>query len=132
MARLVEAVVVKMYLYNLSHRYDLPSMLDYVLSTTGRNKLYYVGHSMGTTTFMAMDSLNPVWADKVEVAIMLAPVAYVDHMASPIKLLTPALPFVSVSFYEIVKNDSKIDFFSIQVHGRFYWKRGISTKLLVN
>jgi len=76
-------------------RYDLPSMLDYVLSTTGRNKLYYVGHSMGTTTFMAMDSLDPVWADKVEVAIMLAPVAYVDHMASPIKLLTPALPFVS-------------------------------------
>ena len=75
-------------------------MLDYVLATTGRSKLYYVGHSMGTTTFMTMDSLYPGWEDKVEVAVMLAPVAYVDHMASPIKLLTPALPFISVSFFQ--------------------------------
>ena len=78
-------------------------MLDYVLATTGREKLYYVGHSMGTTTFMTMDSLSPGWSDKVELAVMLAPVAYVDHMSSPIRLITPALPFISVSLSQMTK-----------------------------
>ena len=28
-------------------------------------QIYYVGHSMGTTTYMAMNSMDPTWADKV-------------------------------------------------------------------
>ena len=46
--------------------------------------MYFVGHSMGTTTYMVMNSLDPTWSDRVELAVMLAPVAYVDHMTSPI------------------------------------------------
>ena len=46
-------------------KYDLPSMLNYVLKTTNVQSLYYVGHSMGTTTFMAMDTMDPSWANKV-------------------------------------------------------------------
>ena len=84
-------------------------------------QIYYVGHSMGTTTYMAMNSMDPTWADKVshsemlailvslyfwlhherrilvklaklsqipkvELAVLLAPVAFVDHMNSPIKV----------------------------------------------
>ena len=37
---------------------------------------------MGTTTYMAMNSMDQSWADKVELAIFLAPVAYVAHMRS--------------------------------------------------
>jgi len=70
-------------------KYDLPTELNYVLEQTGVSKLYYVGHSMGTTTYMAMNSVDPSWADRVELAVFLAPVAYVDHMKSPIKLLAP-------------------------------------------
>ena len=29
------------------------------------SQIYYVGHSMGTTTYMAMNSMDPTWADKV-------------------------------------------------------------------
>ena len=44
---------------------------------------------MGTTTYMAMNSMDQSWADKVELAIFLAPVAYVAHMRSPVKVELP-------------------------------------------
>ena len=80
-------------------KYDLPSQLNYVLQSTKKEKvfgqmdgyvfdhlvqIFYVGHSMGTTTYMAMNSMDQSWSDKVELAIFLAPVAYVGHMRSPV------------------------------------------------
>merc|ERR1719209_2901889 len=56
-------------------KYDLPTELNFVMNHTSSQKIYYVGHSMGTTTYMAMNSLDPTWADKVELAVLLAPVA---------------------------------------------------------
>merc|ERR1712037_1031153 len=32
---------------------------------------------------------GPTWGDKVELAVLLAPIAFVDHMQSPIKLIAP-------------------------------------------
>merc|ERR1712013_545191 len=70
-------------------KYDLPSQLNYVLQITNKKKIFYMGHSMGTTTYMAMNSMDPTWADKVELAVFLAPVAFVAHMRSPVRLLAP-------------------------------------------
>ena len=42
---------------------------------------------MGTTTFMVMAQERPEYLDKVIMANFLAPVAYVEHMVSPIKYL---------------------------------------------
>jgi len=70
-------------------KYDLPTQLNYVMEKTGKEKIYYIGHSMGTTTFLTMNSLDQSWAEKVELAVLLAPVAYVDHMESPIKWIAP-------------------------------------------
>ena len=78
-------------------KYDLPAMLDYVIEQTGKEKIHYVGHSMGTTTFMAMNAMDRSWEHKVELAVLLAPVAYVEHMASPIKYLVPFLGVIDVS-----------------------------------
>jgi len=75
-------------------KYDLPTMMNYVLEETGVEKLYYMGHSMGTTTFMVMNSLDASWADKVELAVLLAPIGYVEHIGSPIKYLVPFLGFI--------------------------------------
>ena len=77
-------------------KYDLPTELNYVLEKTGKEKIYYIGHSMGTTTYMVMNSMDQSWADKVEVAVLLAPIAYVEHMASPLKYLTPFLGMIDV------------------------------------
>ena len=70
-------------------KYDLPAMLNYTLEYTGKEKIHYVGHSMGTTTYMAMNSVDQSWADRVELAVLLAPVAYMDNMESPLRYLTP-------------------------------------------
>jgi len=75
-------------------KYDLPAELNYVIEKTGKEKIYYIGHSMGTTTYMAMNSVDQTWADKVEVAVLMAPIAYVEHMASPIRYLTPFLGMI--------------------------------------
>ncbi|KAL3137660.1 hypothetical protein ABBQ38_004935 [Trebouxia sp. C0009 RCD-2024] len=62
--------------------YDLPASIDYILQTTGQSSLGYVGHSQGTTMGFAALSSQPQLAQKVNVAIMLAPVAFLGHITS--------------------------------------------------
>ncbi|KAK4298232.1 hypothetical protein Pmani_029415 [Petrolisthes manimaculis] len=64
--------------------YDLPAVIDYVLTTTEHSKLAYVGHSMGTTMFFAFLSSRPEYANKIRVMFGLAPVARVDHTKSTV------------------------------------------------
>ena len=45
-------------------KYDLPTMLEFVLQATGQEEMFYVGHSMGTTTFMAMPKYRPDLLEK--------------------------------------------------------------------
>jgi lysosomal acid lipase/cholesteryl ester hydrolase len=65
-------------------KYDIPAQITYVLATTGQPDLQYIGHSMGTTAFMAMHHYRLDIAAKVRLAHFLAPVATVGHMESPI------------------------------------------------
>jgi len=69
--------------------YDIPAMIDQIISVTEQEKIFYIGHSMGTTGFMVMANDKPAYQDKIHLASFLAPVAYVDHMQSPIKYLAP-------------------------------------------
>jgi lysosomal acid lipase/cholesteryl ester hydrolase len=65
-------------------KYDIPAMIDEILTTTGQDKIFYIGHSMGTTGFMVMANEKPEYQDHVAMATFLSPVAYMDHMKSPI------------------------------------------------
>ncbi|XP_050664565.1 lipase 3-like [Leptidea sinapis] len=58
---------------------DLPSMIDYTLENTGKNRLHYIGFSQGTTSFFVMGSLRPEYNDKIISMHALAPVAYMAH-----------------------------------------------------
>ena len=64
-------------------------MIDKVIETTGQEKIFYIGHSMGTTSLMVMANDRPEYQEKIHLAHMLAPIAYVDHMTSPLKYLAP-------------------------------------------
>jgi lysosomal acid lipase/cholesteryl ester hydrolase len=70
-------------------KFDIPAMIDEILTTTGQDKIFYIGHSMGTTGFMVMANEKPEYQDHIILASLLAPIAYVDHMKSPIKYLAP-------------------------------------------
>ena len=67
----------------------MPAMIDTIIEKTGQEKVFYIGHSMGTTSLMVMANDRPEYLEKIYLAHMLAPIAYVDHMTSPIKYLAP-------------------------------------------
>ncbi|KAK3875749.1 hypothetical protein Pcinc_019388 [Petrolisthes cinctipes] len=69
--------------------YDIPAMIDYMLSVTGATGVYYTGWSMGTTGFFATMSERPEYNAKIKAMAALAPVAYVDHAKGPLKELAP-------------------------------------------
>ncbi|GIY64421.1 gastric triacylglycerol lipase [Caerostris extrusa] len=66
--------------------YDLPAMIDFILTATGQNQLSYIGHSQGTTSMFALLSENSEYNEKLNLFIALAPVAAVGHIKSAIKL----------------------------------------------
>lgn len=90
--------------------YDLPTMIDYVLEKTQEKKVFYVGHSQGTTGFFVMCSEKPEYNDKIYAQFSLAPIAYMNHMTSPlmkiIALADGGLAVINKYTYklQIVKN----------------------------
>ncbi|XP_055716027.1 lipase 3-like [Phlebotomus papatasi] len=84
-------------------KYDIPAAIDYVLEVKNtENRKYsndtnlkihkdvlYVGHSMGTTMAFAMLSMRPEYNSKVKAIFALAPVAFMAHVKSPLRLIAP-------------------------------------------
>ena len=71
-------------------KYDLPSMVNYVVNNTGQPKLYYVGHSQGTLIAFAGLSQNKDLASKIKMFFALGPVISITHMISPLKFFFSA------------------------------------------
>jgi len=79
---------------------DLPTLIDFVLETTGQDTISYVGHSEGTTQMFLGASLDPdYFTQRINLFIALAPVAstanisekYIVAAAGKIKLIELAL-----------------------------------------
>lgn len=64
--------------------YDAPATIDYILAATGEEKLFYIGHSQGTTTFFVMASERPEYNEKIRLMVALAPVAYMTNFPNPL------------------------------------------------
>ncbi|CAL8134276.1 unnamed protein product [Orchesella dallaii] len=79
--------------------YDVPAVTDKILLETKTKKIFYVGHSMGTTQYFIGLSELPEMNDKIEAGFMLAPTAYIGHMSSVIRLI--ALLLAPYAQYEI-------------------------------
>lgn len=71
--------------------YDLPATIDYILEKTGHSKLYYVGHSQGSTVFYVMGSERPEYNSKIKGMISLAPAVFLGNQRSPIFKLTTSI-----------------------------------------
>lgn len=77
-------------------KYDIPAVINYVLSVTGRSTLSYVGHSMGCAMFFIAMTYHPELNDKINVMIALAPATNLSHMRSPVRFLTPFVTPIEV------------------------------------
>lgn len=85
-------------------KYDVPAMINFILQTTGRSKLIYVGHSMGCAIFFVAMTTYPELNSKVELMIALGPATSLAHMTSPIRYAAPFVTPIQVMH----KNDETI------------------------
>uniref|UniRef100_A0A182NS05 Partial AB-hydrolase lipase domain-containing protein n=1 Tax=Anopheles dirus TaxID=7168 RepID=A0A182NS05_9DIPT len=75
--------------------YDIPAEIDYLYNIRAQERndttrnLLYVGHSMGTTMIFALLASRPEYNERLEAVFALAPVAFMGHVKSPIRLLAP-------------------------------------------
>ncbi|EZA61581.1 Lipase [Ooceraea biroi] len=69
--------------------HDIPAMIEYIVNKTSQPLHTYIGHSMGTTAFYVMASEKPTFTRMVRTMVGLAPVAFLEHIQSPIRYLAP-------------------------------------------
>ncbi|XP_059518730.1 lipase member K isoform X2 [Myotis daubentonii] len=69
-------------------KYDLPATIDFIVEKTGQERLFYVGHSQGTTIAFIAFSTNPELAKRIKIFFALAPVITVKYTHSPLRKLT--------------------------------------------
>nr|XP_001082335.2 lipase member K [Macaca mulatta]XP_015312402.1 lipase member K [Macaca fascicularis] len=69
-------------------KYDLPATISFIIEKTGQKRLYYVGHSQGTTIAFIAFSTNPELAKRIKIFFALAPVVTLKYTRSPMKKLT--------------------------------------------
>lgn len=78
-------------------KYDIPAVLNFILAKTGREKLIYIGHSMGCSMFFVAMATHPELKTKIEMMIGLAPAVSLAHMISPaIRMIAPYVKHVEV------------------------------------
>ena len=114
-------------------KYDIPAMIDKVRQVSGQEKIYYIGHSMGTTGLMVMANDRPEYLEHIHMASLLAPVAWVDHMKSPIRYLAPFSTSVGVSYARLPITiflflRKRFSFIFYLVDRKFPWGRRIFTQ----
>ncbi|KAM5237300.1 lipase member N [Ctenodactylus gundi] len=63
-------------------KYDIPRIIDFIVDKTGQEKLYFVGHSLGTTIGFVAFSTMPELAQRIKMNFALAPTIYFTHATS--------------------------------------------------
>ncbi|XP_025261729.1 lipase 3-like [Camponotus floridanus] len=88
---------------------DLPATIDYVLNYTKSETLYYIGHSMGTTSFFVLLSTKPEYNAKIKLGTCLAPVAFWKETSPVFKFFFNLTPQIK----EFLDNNNIYELFSL-------------------
>ncbi|KYN08589.1 PREDICTED: lipase 3-like [Cyphomyrmex costatus] len=98
--------------------YDLPAMILYITNITSQPLHTYIGHSMGTTASYVMAAERPEIAQMVRLIISLAPTAFLNHIKSPIRFLTPFAENIEGLLYFLGEDEFLPHSFIIQLMGK--------------
>ncbi|XP_030024010.2 lipase 1 [Manduca sexta] len=74
--------------------YDLPALIDFVLSWNAVDKLSAAGHSQGNTIYYVLGATRPEYNDKVNIMIALGPISYLNHYKPPIHTIIKLGPLI--------------------------------------
>lgn len=79
-------------------KFDLPSMVSYVLNKTAEKKLYYVGHSQGSMMIFAGLPGNQLLQSQIKTVFALAPVSRLKNIYAAIRHLAIVERFIGGIF----------------------------------
>lgn len=83
-------------------KYDLPAFLDYVTGLKRVDRLHYIGHSQGTTSFFVMASERPEYNRKILLMSALAPPVYMSHVSNKVlRLAVKYLKLLQVRLFSL-------------------------------
>ena len=82
--------------------YDLPATVDKILSVTGAQQVFYVGHSQGCEIAIAELSRDPDFASKIKLFVGLAPATYLGDVKSPLIKLLPYAKDLEVKIVNVL------------------------------
>ncbi|KAK9878702.1 hypothetical protein WA026_023401 [Henosepilachna vigintioctopunctata] len=69
--------------------YDTPAFIDHILQVTGFEKLHFVGHSQGATTFAVFLSERPQYNDKIALSCLLgAPIIFQNNTSHRVTIIS--------------------------------------------
>lgn len=88
--------------------YDIPALVGFVSDAT-KQKIIYIGYSLGTTTAFIFGTTFPEIAEEmVKEFICLAPATFLFKWKSTTKYLFPLWPYFKVYRFRIMMNTLKI------------------------
>lgn len=81
---------------------DLPAIIDYVLKTSKKESLHYVGYSQGGALPILLVSSKPEYNSKFKTLSLLAPSVYMSYTTSPLmkKLFNAIIPKFNSNMFE--------------------------------
>ncbi|XP_071056613.1 lipase 3-like [Onthophagus taurus] len=66
--------------------YDYTAEIDYITNITGHYKMFFLGHSQGSTGFFILAAERPDYNERIRLAILMGPTAYTKHNTNPVVL----------------------------------------------
>ncbi|XP_049881329.1 lipase 1-like [Pectinophora gossypiella] len=75
--------------------YDMAAIIDFILDKTGQEKLSAMGHSEGNTFFYVLGATRPEYNDKINIAIALGPICFLDDIPLPTSLAVDTSPIIN-------------------------------------
>ncbi|XP_044761997.1 lipase 3-like isoform X2 [Coccinella septempunctata] len=109
--------------------YDIPAFVDFVIKHTGFQKIYYIGHSQGTTAYAVFASERPEYNEKIALSCLLGTAIATDSQIYSYGLLfflyifVPFLQFDLMKFSQTTPNTSSIrqayHYVQVMRRGRF-------------
>ncbi len=70
-------------------KYDIPAVINYVLTKAGQSTLSYIGHSLGCAMFFVGMITHPELNAKIDVMIALAPATSVAEIKTSLRYQAP-------------------------------------------